>query len=258
MDLILENIFNEMGTFNNSIFHRIHSYLIDNHHVYYDSFENYQARTDPPLRRKLIFHTQFLILFSTLIKFTLLIIYDQDWVISMTGEGISQFVTQYKFFWVLIIVFMINFTLQKLIMFYFEKELIFDCSKLKMNMNNILNTKYNSLLILANTLYWTAKTIHICLYFDSIILFSILNIVAYYYNPDKFNPIILLISTLQWIITIKICFSSLFSLIMVAVIMGMYMKWKQDELIKSIRYNLLWRNKVKLYDNIQVCHWHIL
>ena len=33
-----------------------------------------------------------------------------------------------------------------------------------------------------------------------------------------------------------------------------YLKWKQDEIIKSIRFHLIWRNKVRLYNNLRVYH----
>ena len=36
--------------------------------------------------------------------------------------------------------------------------------------------------------------------------------------------------------------------------MLMYFKWKQDEILKSIRFNVIWRNKVKLYGNFQDYH----
>ena len=38
---ILETIFTELGTFNNTIFERFHMFFIDNYIVYYDTIDNY-------------------------------------------------------------------------------------------------------------------------------------------------------------------------------------------------------------------------
>ena len=50
---ILETISTEIGTFNNSIFDRLHRYFVDNYIVYYDTIENYKSRTEPSIQRKL-------------------------------------------------------------------------------------------------------------------------------------------------------------------------------------------------------------
>ena len=41
---------------------------------------------------------------------------------------------------------------------------------------------------------------------------------------------------------------------MLVITIVMCLKWKQDEIIKSIRFHLIWRSKVRLYDNVRVYH----
>ena len=77
---IMETIFDKLGTFNESIFQRLHSFLVDNYFVYYDTLENYQSRREPPRERKLFYHIINLVLVSTLFKYVLLTYYQDDWL----------------------------------------------------------------------------------------------------------------------------------------------------------------------------------
>ena len=63
-----------------------------------------------------------------------------------------------------------------------------------------------------------------------------------------------MISTLLDIIYIKIVFMNYACYIMLLSTTLLFIKYKQDDIIKSIRFTVLWRNKVRLYDNLQNYH----
>ena len=63
-----------------------------------------------------------------------------------------------------------------------------------------------------------------------------------------------MISTLHNIICIKIIDSNFMELAMFTFIILHFLKLKQNDIIKSIRFNVLWRNKVRLYDNLKEYH----
>ena len=67
-----ERIFKEFGTFDNSIFKRIYLYFVENCIVYYETYQSYQDRVEPPLKRKILYNGYTLLLVSALIKFLLL------------------------------------------------------------------------------------------------------------------------------------------------------------------------------------------
>ena len=124
------------------------------------------------------------------------------------------------------------------------------------NNNNIIFRYYNnqnSFLIIANSAYYFTNLNLIFFYFVST-EHIIISIITYIFSEYNYNIIVLMISTLLDIIYIKIVFMNYACYIMLLSTTLLFIKYKQDDIIKSIRFTVLWRNKVRLYDNLQNYH----
>ena len=105
---------------------------------------------------------------------------------------------------------------------------------------------------MANLIYWIGKIVPLVgLWFLSI-AYIFLNFLAYLYPDYDFSLIVLIISIVQTIVVIKIINYIIAGSIMFFSILMIFLKLKQDEIVKSIRLNVLWRNKVQLYNNLKV------
>ena len=181
MERILEILFGRLATFNNSIFNRLHSLLVNNYLLYYDTLDKYQTRRQPSEQRKLLYNTIIVIIISAFIKADLITIYDDDWSKWITGEVIFVFYSQYRRLY-LFIIFLCTFTiLLKLTMFYYENNVTIDFYKL-VSSEYGFNLSYHhrhSLLIIANAMYWVVKLILPLCDCIMLIAYLILNIQAY-------------------------------------------------------------------------------
>ena len=253
----LERIFKEFGTFDNSIFKRIHLYFVDNYIVYYETLENYQDRVEPPLKRKLLYHGYTLMLISFLIKFLLLAIFDDDSFEINIGDVLHVITSHNRKGYIYIINYLALLILNRFVIFYYEKKLTIYMNEIKTinNGHNIFKYKNNenSLLIIANLTYWSSNLFVIYFYLVSII-HILLSLIAYYFTENNYNIIILIISTMHNIICVKIVNMILPGYAMFVLTMFMFLKYKQNDIIKSIRFNVLWRNKIRLYDNLKQYH----
>ena len=209
------------GTFNNSIFNRMHRFLVNNHVLYYDSLQDYRNRVEPSLKRKLMYHCYTLVIVSGLIKSLLLTYYNEEWIRVITGEVISVFLTRYQNFYRLAHYFIAFFIMIRLFSYHYEKGLMFDCSKIVSNSlvsnridNKILKNDHNSLLILANSIYWCGKLIYYLIVLLNSIVYIALNVLVYLDDHNKFNAITLIIGTIQMILGFYICYSTLLGILM--------------------------------------------
>ena len=107
---------------------------------------------------------------------------------------------------------------------------------------------------MTNLVYWAGKIIGIALIWILSIFYLILNCAVYFNSEFEFSLIVLVISTFQIILCTKIMTDIVVCCIMFFFITIIFLKLKQDEIVKSIRLNVLWRNKVKLYHNFKVYH----
>ena len=224
MENILERICIKYGTFDNSIFKRLYLYYVDNYITYYETFENYQARIEPPRQRKLFYHTISLMLISLLIKYTLLIFSEDVSLKVMTGEVLFLHFTYYRRVYAFINFVFALLTMLKLTIFYYEKNLIF-----RWNNTGLLKYHHNSFLILANVFYYGSKIIDIILLFSYSSIFIIMYSLAYFNSQYEFHLINLIISIIQVIICIKFGLSFVIGWIMLLFIILMFLKWKQDD-----------------------------
>ena len=189
---ILETIFRELGTFNNSIFKRYHLFFVDNYIVYYYSIENYKSRTEPSTQRKLHYHLNILIVVSYLIKYVLLTLFEDEWLDYYIDEIYFLYFPYYKRIYVYIICFVIFIIMLKLAIYYYERNLSVNWSKLDSNESGDRLLKHNqdTLLIMANLIYWIGKIVPLVgLWFLSI-AYIFLNFLAYLYPDYDFSLIV--------------------------------------------------------------------
>ena len=253
----LGRIFGKFGTFDNSIFKRIYLYFVDNYILYYDTIQNYQDRVEPPLERKLFYHGNTLILVFVMTKFFLLALVDDDSFKINTGDIINIFTTHHRKCYIFIFNFLVLTILVRLVIYYYEKKLTFNINEVKTfkNGGNIFkfNNNEKALLIIANTTYWSSYFNMISFYLI-LILHIIFSLIAFIFTDNNYNIIILMISTIQNIICVKIVNMNYPGYVMFTFTTFMFLKLKQNDIIKSIRFNVLWRNKVRLYDNLKDYH----
>ena len=254
---LLEIIFKKFGTFDNSIFKRIYIYLVDNYIVYYDNLQNYQDRVEPSLQRKLFYHGNTLVLVSGLIKFLLLTFVEDVSLKVNLGDILHIVISFHRKYFIYINNVLILTILVRLVIFYYEKRLTIKISEILTNNNGCNIFRYNSneksLLIIANSAYFSSKVYLIFLYLISI-LHIISSISAYIVTKKNYNLIALIISTLHNIVLCKIVVMNYAGYTMFGCTTLLFLKLKQNDIIKSIRFNVLWRNKVRLYDNLNDYH----
>ena len=253
----LEIIFKKFGTFDNSIFKRIHLYLVDNYILYYDTFEHYQDGVEPPIKRKLLYHGTSLFLLFGLIKYLLLTWIDEDSIKIMTGDILFVWTNYYRKGYIFFINLLILTILIRSVVFYYEKKLkIFKNEIITINNGGNLfkyNNNENSLLKTANLVIWIKDGFIIHFYIIAII-FILLSVVVFIFSENNYNIFLFIIFTMQIIIGLKIIYIIYSGYIIIIAIMFMFLKLKQNDIIKSIRFNVLWRNKIRLYDNLKQYH----
>ena len=182
---LLEIIFKEVGTFDNSIFKLIHLYLVDNYILYYDTFQNYQDRVEPPLKRKLFYHGTNLVLISAVIKFLLLYLFEGHSFKVNSGDIIFILLYFHKKYYIFITNVLLLTILVRLVIFYYEKNLKIYLNEIITtynNSNNIFkyNNNQNSFLIIANSAYYFTNLNLIFFYVVSIGHIIIFNYCLYF------------------------------------------------------------------------------
>ena len=254
---LLEKIFKEFGTFDNSIFKRIHLYLVDNYILYYDSYHNYQDRVEPPFKRKIMYHGISLLLISVLIKFFLLTLFDDDSLKINMGDILPVYTAYYRKGYIFFINFLLLFIMFRRVILYYEKKLTININEIKTINNGSNIFKYNnnesSLIIIANFAYWIKYFYLIGFYLIST-LHIIFSLATYIFTHNNYNIIILMVSTIHNIICFKILNTNYPGYAMITLTTFIFLKLKQNDIIKSIRFNVLWRNKFRLYDNLKQYH----
>ena len=253
----LEKFFKKFGNFDHSIFNQIYLYFVDNLILYYDTLKHYQDRVEPPLKRQISYHGTSMFLVSVMIKFLLLTWFDEDFLKIMTGDILYNFTTYYRKGYIFFSNLIALTLLIRAVVFYHEKKLkIYNNEIITINNGgNIFkyNNNENSLLIIANSVDWLKNGFIIHFYVTAMICI-ILTVYVYIFSEIHYNILVLMIFTTQLIIFIKIIYVSYAGYIMFVAITFIFLKLKQNEIIKSIKLNVLWRNKFRLYDNLKDYH----
>ena len=143
------------------------------------------------------------------------------------------------------------------VVFYYEKELTIYMNEIITIKNGGIIFKYknneNSLLIIANSVN-LIKNCFIIHFYSISFIYIVLSVIVYIFSENNYNVLLFIIFTIQNIIWIKIIYQIYAGYIIVIAITFMFLKFKQNDIIKSIKLNVLWRNKFRLYDNLKVYH----
>ena len=258
MTRYLDIIFIELDTFNKSIFNRLYLYSVDSYLVYYDTLENYQDRVEPSVKRKLIYYSLYLLLFSAIIRMFLLNFFNDDDFNVNIGDVLFAITTNYRKWYILIINLLAEIILVKLGIFYYEEKVTTNLSKVVFtnDSHNILKYKSGekSLLRISNITYYYLKYTDTVVYYPASLMITICALIAYLFTEYEYNIIILMVSTIYTIIILKIIIGTIFSLGIFCFTSLMFLKLKQDDIIKSIRFNVIWRNKIRLYHSFNDYH----
>ena len=249
-----------LGTYDDSIFVHVHSYFVKNNLLYYDTFENYQAHQAPSRKRKFKYHFQNALLILGIIKYFYILINNQDTETRVRlGEVLFLIMGHHYIHGDIIRAFCIlYFSILKWIGTYYE---LFHKLNYKM-----INTKYQAsffkstmnnqqkLIILINTVYWAWSFLEFLLIFLFVIPYICVILYAYFLSEYNYNLLTLILSAYHFI---NFAFQStnmvLLCLVPFLVITNV-LRWKQDEIVKSLRYNLKCRNYSRFYSKIIEYH----
>ena len=252
----METVFSELGTFNKSIFSRIHLFFVDNYLVYYDSIDKYKSRTEPSTKHKLHYHYNNLILVFFLAKYTLLTLMNSECLNYYSGDVFSLYFADHEKIYGYIIFVLILVIMVKITIYFYETNSTINWSKLVSNDGDGRLLKYHqhTLLIMANLIYLIGKIGPLIGLVNLSMCYIMLNFLAYIHPDYDFSIIVLIFSTIQIIAVIRIVNYVIAGCIMFFSILIIFLKLKQDEIVRSIRLNVLWRNKFQFYNTLKEYH----
>ena len=116
----LINSFNKLGTYNISIFNKVHQYLADNYFFYYDSLKDYSTRTKPSARRIRYYYMNMVVTILFTIRYGLLSLYDSQKYQILLGEFSFVAITKYRSFNTFAFACGLAVVWPKLVMYYFD------------------------------------------------------------------------------------------------------------------------------------------
>ena len=256
----LKKIFKNLKTYDLRIFETIYNYQANNYNLYYDTFDNFFSKKVMPIWRRILYYMCLLIHTLYAIKYSILTLNDEPWVQVMLGDVTFLFVSQYAkvnslwFCGTLILLF------SKLVICYYEHSVDNSSIKIihtltkKSSFFRLNKSNENKLILRANIFYWFLIRLltPIGIFFVTI-FYIVLALVGYLfadYPLTMANFYVFVISDIFMAISLKIILTLNLGLIIFLYILLDFLMMKIDEIIKSIRVNKRWRNKVGLLNNI--------
>ena len=240
-----------MGIFNN-----LHSYLNRNCLFYYDSLDSYLTNKAPKFTRKLLYYTNLLSALVFTIRYGLLTFNsDQSFQIAF-GEVSFVLYDKYRYLNAFGLAIGLTITIPKLTMFYYDMSPNNHYYKVIHGIASQssfykLSVEHESKLILrSNLLYWFYIRFSDLFVYSSSMGYVITVFLIYILSDYPFNLFTLIITSIIYIITyITIKSVTLGGIALVFMFLS-FMRWKLDEIIKSFRVSIRWRNKVRLLEDL--------
>ena len=253
---ILVFIFKELDTYNMEIFYKIHEYLFNHCLFYYESLESYLNKREPTVNQKLLYYTNLLSALVFTIRYGLLTINsDQSFQIAF-GEMSFVFIDKYRYANAFGFAIGLAITIVKLAMFYYDNSPNNHYYKIIHGMASQssfykLSVEHESKLILrSNLIYWFyVKFCSLCA-FNTSLLYLLIVLLVYIFSDHSFNLFTLIITSIIFIITFNSIKSGALGGIALVFMVLSVMRWKLDEIIKSFRVSIRWRNKVRLLNDL--------
>ena len=256
MDVIRKLVIN-FPLYENDIIVYVCDYLCGEKFLYHNSIENYVTKIEPTFTRKFYFHLYNMVLISFLLKYSLFIIFPDEIIKIQFGEIIfiwipKEFIKVYIF----IVLFSLFAIMLKLMIFYVELNYKLKALKILGNLAKRLpfytlnNNKQDTLILLTNILFWSLRIISMLWGLYIVITMLNISLYIYFFLEYDFNIIILLFNVIHAYLLYKFIMVIFTGGLVLIFIMIIFLNFKLDEIIKLIRLCVLWRNKVRLLDNM--------
>ena len=243
---VVETVSKLFGTYNQSVFFRIHSYLVNQHFFYYDTFECYHARQAPTFKKRFTYYLPYISLFLGIVKYGLLLIYRDIDIQVQSGEFILAFFDNYSQIDGYILSSALVFLILKISLAYYElgHKVNFEWFKLKYETSffNLSMQNQHKLILMTNVLYWLFFLIEKALFIVWPIFFLFLIGISYIFTYYQYNLFILMMYTILFLYAYDHICKFFTHIIISFLILVNFLRWKQDEIIKSMQFNLLMRN----------------
>ena len=257
---VIKTILVESSLFNGYIISYICEYFCDQKFFYHDTIESYVFRKHPSFIRKLYYHLNTLVLLTICLKYFLLIINPSIILKVQLGEIIFILTCQYKNIYICIVVGCLLCVIFKLLLYYQESNFRLNAMKLIFNLQGdwpfyrLNKPNQDRFILVANILFWLSRFVFVSFTTMFFIILVILHVGVYFFSDFDFNILILIISVMHAILCyqqILILFTGGFVYIFIIII---FLNMKLREIIKLIRISVLWRNKLRLLDNMMNYH----
>ena len=256
MDILRKHVV-EFPLYKNDIIAYVCEYLCDEKFFYYKSIENYLIKKEPTFNRKLYYHFYNMVFLSLLLKYLLFITNPNENIKIQFGEFIFILMpTEYEIAYIFIVLISLCASVSKMILFYSEINYKLKVLKFSRNLSeespfySLKNNKQNSLNLIINVLFWMIRLLAMLSGINLFVILLIMTLYIYLYLEYDFSIFILLISVIHIYLFYKHwAIMTLGGVVLISIVI-MFLIWKLNEIIKSIRLSVLWRNKVKLFDNM--------
>ena len=114
------------------------------------------------------------------------------------------------------------------------------------------NNKQDIFKLMVNILFWYLRLFFMMGSVNLLIISLIMILYIYLFLEYNFNIFILFLSVIHAYLFYTHLFVMIIGGIVLIFIMIMFLNWKFDEIIRSMRLSVLWRNKVRLLDNMMI------
>ena len=253
----MKNLVVNFPLYKNDIIVYVCEYLCDEKFFYHDSIENYVFEKEPILRHKFYYHLYNMVLFSFTLKYLLFLLNPNEVVKIYLGEIFFIWMkTEYNKAYIFIVLLGLFAFLFKTMLYYQEIHYNLKALNLLHNLGKklpfyvLINNEKDKLTLLTNIFFWILRIISIQARIILSLTLLILIFYIYLFMEYEFSMIILLISAIHAYLFYEHFFVIILGGVVLIFILIMFLNWKLDEIIKSIRLSVLWRNKIRLMDNM--------
>ena len=253
---VIKTVLIESSLFNDDIFNYICNYFCRQKFFYHDTMESYVLKQHPSSIRKLYYHLNTLLILTLGLKYFLFIISPNINLKVQLGEIIFVLTCQYRNVYICIVTTSIIFVICKQLLYYQESNFRLNAFMLIFNLQGdwtfykFNKAKQDKFILGANILFWFSRFVLLSFTVTFFIILVIFAGYVYFFVDFEFNIIVLIFSLAHAIFfyqQILILFTGGFVFISIMLI---FLNWKLGEIMKAIRISVLWRNKLRLLDNM--------
>ena len=254
-------IYKYNGKFRNQdrfkVLDRVIQFAIDNHIYYHDSIDSCYENKSPSSIRKMSFYLNYTFITIQIIKYGTLTIHPATWLQVMLGESLILIGDQVYLVDAVLFIDMVIVFVAKLTISYYEARSEMEIFNLISNWKKQLPSyklsmeRESNLMLKANILYWVyIKFIGGFIFGACTIILIVFCLVIYFNHNYDYNLIVLGVNFLMSLhlmnqVRAVILSGTFFFYVPIA-----FLNHHLDELIKSIRANIRWRNYNGIFINV--------